>query len=410
MSAEDDGNSEEDPLAWESEDDEPEEGSDAEWDRLPRPMTFEERLEKRAIRKEKAAAKRRIDREKVSSDEGEALPDEPADLLEDLSDATGTPLPDLQDDFPLDEMEDFEWDSGDSDCEYEGGIHDCLPSESDEYPWTDSDGSSSEDELSDFDAEMMVELKAELASLAKPTPYSATKKLVIALNKWAMDPKKLADFSAGKLIPEAAKKYAEDVIRDEMPRGLKKYMEAELLPRLQLKVGKGISLSTPRRWLHKEGFQFIGHKKDVYFDGHDRPDVVASLKFPCPKVPRWHRCVVFTLAGLRISYNYMVPSGVYEYPFWWLRELLGPPIVWYHAGLEYKVPSPVSSMPSMSAVKCTSKKHLTFGDVHVLGLLAASAAQRVRRAHSYSKPPVDGANAGKHVPSAYARLHLTGVR
>ncbi|KAJ6623779.1 hypothetical protein B0H10DRAFT_2213147 [Mycena sp. CBHHK59/15] len=42
-----------------------------------------------------------------------------------------------------------------------------------------SDGSSSEDELSDFDAEMMEELKAELASLAKPTPYSA----VTALDK-----------------------------------------------------------------------------------------------------------------------------------------------------------------------------------------------------------------------------------
>ncbi|KAJ7127915.1 hypothetical protein C8R44DRAFT_911203 [Mycena epipterygia] len=82
-------------------------------------------------------------------------------------------------------------------------------------------------------------------------------------NKWAMDPKKLAEFSSGKLIPEAAKKYAQDVIRDEMPRGLKKYMEAELLPRLQLQVRKGISLSTARRWLHKEGFQYIGHKKDA---------------------------------------------------------------------------------------------------------------------------------------------------
>ncbi|KAJ7607101.1 hypothetical protein DFH06DRAFT_1275273 [Mycena polygramma] len=59
-------------------------------------------------------------------------------------------------------------------------------------------------------------------------------------NKWAMDPKKLADFSSGKLIPEVAKKYAEG-----------------------LKVRKGISLSTARRWLHSEGFQFIGHKKDA---------------------------------------------------------------------------------------------------------------------------------------------------
>ncbi|KAJ6483914.1 hypothetical protein C8R45DRAFT_829902 [Mycena sanguinolenta] len=95
-------------------------------------------------------------------------------------------------------------------------------------------------------------------SLLDDPAIKAELRTYVRSNKWAMDPQKLADFSAGKLIPEAAKKYAHDVIRDEMPRGLKKYMEAELLPRFQLK-----------------GFQYIGHKKDVYFDGHDRPDVVA---------------------------------------------------------------------------------------------------------------------------------------
>ncbi|KAJ6459093.1 hypothetical protein C8R45DRAFT_942516 [Mycena sanguinolenta] len=94
-------------------------------------------------------------------------------------------------------------------------------------------------------------------------------------NRWAMDPSKLADFMAGKLLPDIAKKYGHAVVREEMPRGLKKYMEAELLPRLQLKVKRGISLSTARRWLPKEGFSYTGHKKDVYFDGHDHPDVVA---------------------------------------------------------------------------------------------------------------------------------------
>jgi hypothetical protein len=90
-----------------------------------------------------------------------------------------------------------------------------------------------------------------------------------------MDPSKLADFTAGKLLPDIAKKYGHAVVREEIPRGLKKCMEAELLPRLQLKVKKGISLSTVRRWLLKEEFLYTGHKKDVYFDGHDRPDVVT---------------------------------------------------------------------------------------------------------------------------------------
>ena len=44
---------------------------------------------------------------------------------------------------------------------------------------------------------------------------------------------------------------------------------------IYLKVGRGVSLSTAHRWLRSEGFQFISHKKGLYFDGHDRPDVLA---------------------------------------------------------------------------------------------------------------------------------------
>jgi hypothetical protein len=33
-------------------------------------------------------------------------------------------------------------------------------------------------------------------------------------------------------------------------------------------------LATAWRWLHKEGFKYINHKKGLYFDGHDRDDVV----------------------------------------------------------------------------------------------------------------------------------------
>ena len=94
-------------------------------------------------------------------------------------------------------------------------------------------------------------------------------------NKWAMNPAKLKEFSQGRLVPSAADKYLRQIVRDEMPQGLKKYMEIELFPRIQLKVKKGISLSTARRWLRSEGFRYIGYKKGLYFDGHDRPDVLA---------------------------------------------------------------------------------------------------------------------------------------
>ena len=67
--------------------------------------------------------------------------------------------------------------------------------------------------------------------------------------KWAMNPVKLKEFSQDKLVPIAADKYLHQIVCDEMPQGLKKYMEIELFPCIQLKVKKGISLSTARQWL-----------------------------------------------------------------------------------------------------------------------------------------------------------------
>jgi hypothetical protein len=52
-------------------------------------------------------------------------------------------------------------------------------------------------------------------------------------------------------------------------------MEVELLPQIHLKVGRGVSLSTTQHWLHHEGFWYIGHKKGLYFDSHDQPDVIS---------------------------------------------------------------------------------------------------------------------------------------
>ncbi|KIJ33272.1 hypothetical protein M422DRAFT_264821 [Sphaerobolus stellatus SS14] len=93
-------------------------------------------------------------------------------------------------------------------------------------------------------------------------------------NKWAIDPKKLALFSKQKLIPDEASKYLHQIVNTEMPTGLKKYMELELFPHIQMKVAKGVSLSTARSWLKKEGFRYTAHKKALYYDGHERPDVV----------------------------------------------------------------------------------------------------------------------------------------
>ena len=39
-------------------------------------------------------------------------------------------------------------------------------------------------------------------------------------------------------------------------------------------MARGISLRTARHWLHREGLKYTEHKKALYYDGHDHPDVV----------------------------------------------------------------------------------------------------------------------------------------
>ncbi|KAJ7689723.1 hypothetical protein B0H17DRAFT_937013, partial [Mycena rosella] len=71
------------------------------------------------------------------------------------------------------------------------------------------------------------------------------------------------------------------LVQEEMPRGLKKYMEVELFPRIQLKAGrKGISLTTARRWLHKEGWVFEDQhalRKKGVGRGLHRSDIICSI-------------------------------------------------------------------------------------------------------------------------------------
>jgi hypothetical protein len=112
-------------------------------------------------------------------------------------------------------------------------------------------------------------------TLLSDPAIAAELRAYVRSNKWAINPDKLRQFSKNELLPDAADKYLRHLIREEMPLGLKKYMELELFPRVHLRVGRGISLSTACRWLRLEGFRFISHKKGLYFDGHDRPDVLS---------------------------------------------------------------------------------------------------------------------------------------
>jgi hypothetical protein len=110
---------------------------------------------------------------------------------------------------------------------------------------------------------------AKVYSLLDDPTIAAELRAYLRSNKWTMNPEKLTQFSQNKLIPSVADEYLHHIICDEMPCGLKKYMKYELFPHIQLKVGRGISLSTARQWMHKEGFRYISHKKGLYYDGHD---------------------------------------------------------------------------------------------------------------------------------------------
>ncbi|KAJ6508180.1 hypothetical protein C8R45DRAFT_921950 [Mycena sanguinolenta] len=75
----------------------------------------------------------------------------------------------------------------------------------------------------------------------------------IRSEKWAMDPAKLVEFSEQKMVPAAPDKYLRKITEEEMPAGLKKYMEVELFPRMASKVGRGVSLRTACRLLQQGG-------------------------------------------------------------------------------------------------------------------------------------------------------------
>lgn len=79
-----------------------------------------------------------------------------------------------------------------------------------------------------------------------------------------MDPKRLAKYSKVTMSATAAEQHARRVVGTEMPKGLKKYLEEELFPRFGVKVRNGVSLSTARRWMRREGFTYKRYAKNVY--------------------------------------------------------------------------------------------------------------------------------------------------
>jgi hypothetical protein len=81
-------------------------------------------------------------------------------------------------------------------------------------------------------------------SLLSDPAITAKLQAYVHLNKWAMDPEKLAKLSKDELVPKVAKNYLQLITREDIPYSLKRYMELKLFPWIHLHVGCGISLMT----------------------------------------------------------------------------------------------------------------------------------------------------------------------
>jgi hypothetical protein len=66
-------------------------------------------------------------------------------------------------------------------------------------------------------------------------------------NKWSITPILLAQYSAGTMAPETAKRYVQEIANQEMLNGLSKYVTEEIFPRFGTKVQGGIKPCTTRR-------------------------------------------------------------------------------------------------------------------------------------------------------------------
>ncbi|KAG1775117.1 hypothetical protein EV702DRAFT_1180521 [Suillus placidus] len=127
---------------------------------------------------------------------------------------------------------------------------------------------------------------AKVYSLLGDPTIATELRAYVCSNKWVVNPEKLIQLSQDKLIPAEATKYTQNLVEEEMPHGLKKYMELEIFPRNHLKVGRGISLSTARRWLRSQANDAVGQywvfedefrlRKKGAGRGLHRSDVICS--------------------------------------------------------------------------------------------------------------------------------------
>ena len=135
-------------------------------------------------------------------------------------------------------------------------------------------------------------------------------------NKWSMNPSKLQSFINNEMIPEQAKLYGQEVFERDIPEGLKKYIEIGLFPQIHHIVSKTkkLSLTMAQELMKKEGFEYTEHKKALYFDGHERPDVVddRQIRF-LPDMTAFMQDMICYVVG-DVMTEFVQSSNFLDYP------------------------------------------------------------------------------------------------
>ncbi|KAH8825538.1 hypothetical protein DL96DRAFT_1734433 [Flagelloscypha sp. PMI_526] len=152
-------------------------------------------------------------------------------------------------------------------------------------------------------------------SLLDDPAISEELKSFVRTNKWAMNPAKLMEYTKSTIVTDWMKKYVENTVSKEMPTGLMKYLELEIMPRMGYKAAKGISETQARVWLKKNGFEYTNTKKEVFYDGHERPDVVKDRqdRFLPRLFELRHRIVEYDRSNLDdIVEKAPLPPGVHQ--------------------------------------------------------------------------------------------------
>ncbi|KDQ25265.1 hypothetical protein PLEOSDRAFT_1077894 [Pleurotus ostreatus PC15] len=117
-------------------------------------------------------------------------------------------------------------------------------------------------------------------SLLSDPAICAELRSYVRSEKWAINPSKLAEFSQNRMVPAVADKYLRQVVDEEMPRGLKKYLELELFPRINVRAGKkGVSIRTAPNNGKAQSWIFEGEqplRKKGVGRGLHQSDVICS--------------------------------------------------------------------------------------------------------------------------------------